>query len=218
MRNKIQSVSLISIALLTAMQSVYAAPKKITDGELQEALKQSEQSQTLAPKNSPSKSAKGGAEITAGTVSDGSMPDELYLNKNFSTAAYSSSCVSTWWLSGSHNWKWKSYWAYLKIELNGSSWTRYGTSSGPCEIPLTVNRIDVIGDTKASINTATGKARINNSGFETNRIDASGSDKIYGINLTKGPCGAVVLHRAYHLGISWSNISKSGCGGNPGTI
>lgn len=187
------------------------------DSELQQAVVQYEtDGLKLLPKKGGSVSSRGGSEGTTGAYSDGSMPDEIALNPEISSVK-AASCTSHWWVSGNHSWKWKSYWAYLKIELKGKSWTRYGNSDGPCDIPLTVDKIEVIGDTKAYNGTATGKARINKVAYNTNVVEDSDKDKAYGYNLTQGPCGAVVLHRATKNGITWSHITKSGCGGVPGT-
>lgn len=213
MKDTIFITLLLSVSIVTIASADESY--KITDSEVIDAYKHPSHD-ILTPRNQTYFSSGGDSENTGGIISDGIISKDIYSNPEIS-AKTASNCTTTWWISGNHRWSWKSFWAYLEIKLNGSSWTRHGSTEGPCEIPLLVDKIEISGYTTAWNNIATGKARINGVAYNTNTIQKSGKDKLYGINLTKGPCGAVVLHRATKNGVTWNTVTQSGCGGLPGT-
>tara|TARA_R110002072_G_scaffold298269_2_gene471961 strand:+ start:8767 stop:9363 length:597 start_codon:yes stop_codon:yes gene_type:complete len=171
--------------------------------------------EVMEKQEKPMLSQSGGSSFSRGVQSDGSISDELYYSKGYSPSAISD-CSTNWWVSGNHNWSWKGYYLYLKVKLSATTWTRYGSSTGPCEIPLTVDKLETTGRTLRDSSFAVGQVNINNTVYNTNIASPSGDDKVYGFGLTKGPCGARIEHRATKNGISWSTSTQSGCHG-PGT-
>ena len=158
------------------------------------------------------KSQQGGAEHSSGSFTDGSYPI-----KGYSATAQSSGCYDSWWISGDHKWSWKAYYFYMKAKLSGGSWTRYGTTSGPCDIPLTVDKLEIRGETYQKEGTVAPRVRINKTAYNTNSVNDSDDETIYGTGLTDGICGAEVKHTATKSYTSWFTITSSGCAGNPGT-
>ena len=127
-------------------------------------------------------------------------------------------CGDYWWLSGTHSWSWESYWAYLTASLKGQSSTSYGDAREPCDADLVVDTLEVYGETVSFGGDAQIKVRINRVVDSNSQVQKSNRKTVYGVSLNKGPCGAVVVHRATLHGITWMNVTKSGCGGMPGTI
>ncbi len=200
-------LSALSFVFVMSVNTLHAAPVKDVDiGALISKAKN-------PPGAKAGKGSTGGqAEHSMGVGSDGNLPQT---GKNAPQALVdqlaAQGCYDMWWVSGNHTWSSKSYYFYATTDLSARTWTRYGTATAPCDIPLTVDKIEVIGSTLSN-NIVTPKARVNAVLYNTSSVSASGNDKVYGINV-KYACGATVLHRATKYGVTWHTVSHSGCYG-----
>jgi hypothetical protein len=156
----------------------------------------------------------GSGSISAAVPSDGSaLPEGL--RSTLSTTAAATDCTY-WWVNGNHKWSWKSYYLYMSAKLSADTSTTYGTSTASCGTPLVVDRLEMFGETFSTSGNSP-KVRINHSQNNVSSISKSDTVEVYGIGLTAHPCGAKMFHRATKNGVVWSTVSKSGCGGDPGT-
>ena len=164
--------------------------------------------------------ASGGSLQSMGTASDGVLPVEMSQKEFAALNTAAGSCYDSWWLSGEHEWEWRSYWAYWKAKLVTSTWTRYGTTSAPCDIPLTVDQLKVYAFTVAtdSYYNTYPKLVINKTVSNVSRVGGKDDENVYGDNLpSKGPCGAWAEHTSTKNGVTWKSVGRDGCEGNPGT-
>lgn len=149
----------------------------------------------------------GEAENSAGQDGRGMVPNDA----SFNLALANDNCYSNWWVSGSHSWKSTTYFLYGKTTLTARSWTRYGTSTGPCEIPLVVDEIRVVGNTLSRGNRFAPVARVDATAFNTDSVEQSNTGRLYSTGNTIKACGARVDHIAKKSGVTWSSQTQSGC-------
>lgn len=154
----------------------------------------------------------GQAEQSMGVGSSGAIPKETKsLPKALITPLVAQGCFTNWWISGTHTWKSKSYFFYAKTSLSARTWTRYGTSTAPCDVPLNVDKIEVIGTTSSN-DIVSPKATVNKVLYNVSTVSSVGTDRVRGINV-KIACGARVFHRATKGSVVWNVVSESGCKG-----
>lgn len=148
-------------------------------------------------------SSSGSGEMSEGTL--GSAPSVQELNALSLPSISVAATCNYWWVNGKHTWSWSGL-AYIgiKVNLNASSWTTYGTSTGSCGLPLIVDRL------KVEASTAGGTFIITARNTLYNVSSVSASNTFYGL-ATSPPCGGRSYHEAYKSGITWYVFAKSGC-------
>jgi len=122
---------LITAGLIAASNPAMAAGKENSPVDLPDAAQKG-----------VIKSGMGSEEVSQSQFSNGDMPSTVM--PEFSAQ----SCYSNWWISGSHTYKWKWAYFYSEAEVYAKTWTRYGSSTGPCAISLIVDKIEVTAATK----------------------------------------------------------------------
>ena len=126
-----------------SITTLHAAPP--ADVNIDEILSQA---QNPADAKGGAGSRGGQSEHSMGVGSDGSAPQgNGKIPESVQNQFTAQGCYDYWWVSGNHTWKSKTYYFYAETDLSASTWTRYGSSTGPCDIPLTVDKIEVIGQT-----------------------------------------------------------------------
>ncbi|MBI2779813.1 MAG: hypothetical protein HYX62_08550 [Gammaproteobacteria bacterium] len=114
-------------------------------------------------------------------------------------------CYDYWWVTGSYEWRWKYYLLYSWNSLRGTTSTKYGTSTGPCDIPLTVDWIQVKGNNRGGEFNAV----INNTAYNTSYVEAY--DKVTGSGGSAKVCGTRTEHIANKSGVQWATYGAAGC-------
>jgi hypothetical protein len=131
------------------------------------------------------------------------IPDQL---RTLATAD-ATSC-NTWWLSGSHSWKWNGIpgW-YINARVDGESHTYYGGQTDPnaCgQPPLIVDKISLDVHTNGGF-----YLHAQNTAFNTNAVSAN--DNGWQAGSGSNVCGAYGKHYAEKWGVQWNSTSVSGC-------
>ena len=156
-------------------------------------------------------STEGGASVSGATGIETGMapPDNVVLDKNGAGLVTPLATCTSWWGHGSHSWKYRYAFLYVKNELSAQTDTYYGTSTDPdaCGRPPLV--ADVL-----SINAITAGGWpgviVKQTGYNTSIITKSNSATAFGGGLSP-ICGAAGTHTATKSGITWSTYTKSGC-------
>jgi len=153
--------------------------------------------------------AAGGAyhESSVAQPSGGEMPADAM--PEFSAQG----CYDWWWITGDHTYSWKWALLYSKASISGKSYTRYGTSTGPCDVPLVVDRLEVHLETVSRDVTAP-KARASRTLSNASYVEASDTDERAGWK-PGIPCGGRGLHIASKSGVTWKVSTYSDCGSDP---
>lgn len=112
-----------------------------------------------------------------------------------------------WWIYGRSSWNWSGIpYVYISYNSNGKSWTEYGTSTGGCGIPLTVDRLYVrVQEYPANSWPYTSYDKTVNN---TNYVERGNSGWCTGCT---NICGAYGWHNATKNGVYWSTTTSSGC-------
>ena len=154
----------------------------------------------------PPTSGKIKVESGGGHSEVSSLAGQAATPQDADSAFVAQGCYDQWWLSGNHSWNWKSYALYSWNELTATTWTRYGTATAPCDIPLVSDWLRTKGNNRgATFNAAVDKTQYNVS-------TSSAYDKVTGTRSTAANvCGASVTHTAYKSGVQWNAFSRSGC-------
>ncbi|MBI4680142.1 MAG: hypothetical protein HY753_02730 [Nitrospirae bacterium] len=134
------------------------------------------------------------------------------MSGNFSAGQLSTEQLTTtsnctwWWLYGQNRWKWSGVPGfYVSYESYAKSWTEYGTSTGGCGIPLTVDRLYV---SVREFPLEWPYTFYENTAYNTNFVDKGNSG--WCANCTN-LCGVKSGHSATKNGITWNVTVKSGC-------
>ena len=151
---------------------------------------------------------EGGANTTSGMgVETGIAPIS---GKSTGDASVEPLAVCTsWWVWGSHTWKYRYAFLYVKNEMSAKTETFYGTSTDPnaCGKPALIADVLVIdGRTYGGWPNAI----VKQTGYNTSIITKSDSATGFGGGLSP-VCGAAATHTATKSGITWSAYTKSGC-------
>lgn len=155
------------------------------------------------------KGASGSEEVEVEKSVEGFSPPDISLFAQDSTGqvqAQAAAC-NRWWINGSHKYKWKYYIFAGYNSLSGSSTTTYADTNGSCGVPLIVDSLSVKGNT---LNIHSWPAIIDKTAYNVSYVEDS--DKTTWVGSGNHACGAVVTHTAIKNGVTWSVVSRSGCG------
>jgi hypothetical protein len=194
--------------------STDAAASTLTNDE---AIRQMEQKGFIV--DDDSLLDQNGAEVMQRSMEDGGSenssaisPDGTSVGNDFDRdldsdqdATIAAQGCTTWWLHGSHKWKYKNYILYTYAKFKALSQTTYGTQKGSCGTPLVVDKL--------SFDAKIGSDEWSNfdwskTGYNTSRVKQT--RKAHGFNIGS-PCGMRVLHEASKNGIKWYFTTRSGC-------
>ena len=156
-------------------------------------------------------SGQGGSEGESGVDGDGLPPPYDMPNTDKDGVALSATCIfPTWWVSGSHSWKWRGIpGIYVKNELSAETHTFYGTATNidACgRLPLIVDRIKV---RAKGTGTTFFEVRVNKTAYNTSSVSGSETNYSYGTQ-AETLCGAKGYHEAYKNGVTWYYRTTSG--------
>lgn len=144
------------------------------------------------------KGARTGSQSHAGGPMGGPKEDGVGAKNTRATCDW-------WWLTGSHTWAWSGFWFYTQFSSHASSQTTYGTSTGTCGTPLTVDQIFV------QMELWNGPTilldRYNKTLYNINYVYAENSVTWWGSSGT--PNTGISFHKAIKNGIQWSNSATS---------
>lgn len=117
----------------------------------------------------------------------------------------SSSCT-WWWLYGQHRWSWSGIpGLYVSYSSWGASWTEYGTSTGGCGIPLTVDKLYV---RVVEYPREFPYTEYDSTAYNTTFVERTNNGWCIGCT---NICGARSYHTATKSGVTWSVSARSGC-------
>lgn len=155
--------------------------------------------------------AKETKEIKGQTEESGSATDSSGVDTGVSPGqpglfGIESSSCNYWWVYGQHTWKWRGVpYVWISYSSYGKSWTEYGTSTGGCGIPLTVDRI-YVRVTEYPLNSY--YSTYDNTAYNTNFVDRGNSGFCV---VCPNLCGVKSFHEATKSGVTWNATVRSGC-------